>query len=143
MVALAKAIETIAGRHHPGIGRQLLQRFAVVLKNCRMLGRHSSKVVEGFIHPGSQARRGDVVTQNSTVHQLGEECPLAYEFLDKGRNVPLPIRRKRFRIPRTSAEGDTTALRPRGRAITAHGVNPSNPALSPAASIERKNSTPV
>src|ERR1700677_1655961 len=110
MVALSDLVEAVAGSNHPGIGRWPMQSFAEILKDGRMFGRHRSKVVEGFIHASSKAGSSNVVAENTAVYHLRKKRSLGYEFFDKTRNIPLPIRRKSFPVACTPAEGHDHGL---------------------------------
>ena len=45
-------------------------------KTVGMIGRDGGKVVEGLVDAGGQAGGGDIVAQDSLVHDLGEEAAL-------------------------------------------------------------------
>ena len=104
MVALSDAIESVAGSHHPGIRSRPLQVLAKVFKRRWMFGRQGSKVVEGFVDAGRQARGGHVMSENSAIYDLGKECRLRDEFANQVRDVFLAFRRECFLIPRAAAK---------------------------------------
>ena len=76
MTAFADAVESIAGRHHPGIGRWTLQVLPIIFKDCRILGRKRGEIIYRLINAGCQAGGCDVVAQNSAIHYLREESRL-------------------------------------------------------------------
>ena len=106
MVALANAVETVAGSHNPGIRARTLQVFAEILEHRGVFRRDSGEVIEGLVDAGDQAGGGHVVAQDSPIDDLGEESRLRNEFAHQVRNVFLTFRRKRLLVPRPAAERD-------------------------------------
>src|SRR5579862_4715184 len=76
MTAFTNPVEAVAGGNHPGIGRGTLQVFAKVFEHRWGLRSDGSKVVKCFIHAGGKTGGRDIVSQNSAIHDLGEEGSL-------------------------------------------------------------------
>ena len=106
MVAFANAVETIAGRDHPGIGRRAPQVFAEIFEHRWMFGGTAAKLLTVSYTPGGKAGGGDVVAQDSPVHDLREEGRLRNEFAHQVRNVLLTFRREGLLVARSAAESD-------------------------------------
>lgn len=66
------------------------QSFAEVFKGCRIFLRYVCEVVETFLYPGRQTCCGDIVAQNSTIHNLSEKRRLRDQLLHQVRNIPVP-----------------------------------------------------
>ena len=105
-LALADAIEAVARRNHPRIGRRPLQILAEILEDGGMLGRHGGEVIQGFVDSGGEAGGGDVVAQNSLVGHVGEEARLRRQLAEHVGNVFLPLGREGLLVPRAAAERD-------------------------------------
>ena len=110
IVALANAVEAVAGGNHPGVGERPMQVLAKVLEYCRMLGRDCGEVVEGFVDSGGQAGSGDVVAEDTLIHYLGEETRLRDELVEQVRNILLPLGGEGFLIAGASAKSDDDGL---------------------------------
>ena len=106
MAALADAIETIAGSHDPCIRRGTLQILAEVLEYRRVFRRERRKVVDRFVDARRQARRRDVVPQNSAIDYLREKRRLRNKISHQARDILLPLRRERLLIARPAAESN-------------------------------------
>src|SRR6266568_3943288 len=106
MVAFSNAIEPIAGGDDPGIGGGALQVLAEIFENGRMFGGKGSKIVDRFVDTGSQAGGGDVVAEDSAIHNLREEGGLRDEFAHQVRDVFLTLRSEGFLVAGAAAEGD-------------------------------------
>src|SRR5437016_10471047 len=73
VAAFSNAIEPVAGSDDPSIGSGALQVLAEVLEHRGVLGGEGSKVVDRFINAGCEACGGDIVAQDSAIHNLGEK----------------------------------------------------------------------
>src|ERR1700722_580101 len=71
-----------------------------------MFRRQRSKIVDRFIDAGSQARGGNVVAEDSAVHDLCKERRLRDEVAHQMRNVDLTFGRESLLIPRSATERD-------------------------------------
>src|SRR6266576_2155089 len=73
MAAFSNPVETIAGSHHPCVGRRALQTLTEVFKYRGVFRRQRGEVVDRLIHTSGQAGGSNIVTQNSAIHDLGEK----------------------------------------------------------------------
>src|SRR5580704_16017354 len=106
IVAFADAIETIAGRDDPRVVGRALEIFAEIFKDRRIAGRDSSEIVEGLVGSGGEARRCDVVAEDSAIDDLREEGSLRNHFLHHVRDIFLAFGGEGFLIARAATEGD-------------------------------------
>src|SRR5690242_3631528 len=110
MTACANAIEPVAGGNNPGVRGGSFQVPSKILKDGGMFGSQGSKVVDGLIHAGGQARGGNIVAEDSAVHDVGEKSGLRNEFTKQMRNVFLAFGGEGFLIACAAAEGDDDYL---------------------------------
>src|SRR5579872_2903887 len=106
IVALADAIEAVAGRDDPRIVRRALEIFAEIFKDGRIVGRDGCEIVERLVGSGGEARRCDVVAENSAIDDLGEEGSLRNHLPHHVRDVFLTLGGEGFLIARAATEGD-------------------------------------
>src|SRR5580658_1712819 len=110
MIAFADAIESVARRDYPRVRGRTFERFAVILKDRRVLRRKRSEIIDGFVYACGQAGCGNVVAENSAIHHLREESGLRDKFMKEVRNILLTFGRKRLFVARSSAEGNNDGL---------------------------------
>ena len=106
MAALADAVESVAGRHHPGVGCRPLQIPAEVFEDRWIVRGHGGKVIEGLVYTGGETGRGHIVTQNAAIDHLAEERSAGNQFLQQVRDVFLPLGHEGFLVTGSPAEGD-------------------------------------
>ena len=110
MVTLANAVESVAGRHHPCVGKRTVQVFSKILEYGGMFRGNGGKVIEGFVDACSQAGGGDVVTEDALVDNVGEEARLRYQFVQQVRNIFLAFGREGLLIASATSERDHDRL---------------------------------
>ena len=102
----ADAIEAVAWRDHPCVGRGTPQVFAEVFEDGGMLGGNGGKVVECFVDAGGEACGCNVMAQNSLVGDMRKEARLRSHFSQHVRNIFLALGSEGFLIASAAAEGD-------------------------------------
>ena len=106
IVALADAIETVAGRDDPRVVRRAFQIFAEIFKDRRIVWRDGGEIVECLVSAGGEAGRRDVVAENSAIDDLREKRGLRNHLAHHVRDIFLAFGSEGFLIARAAAEGD-------------------------------------
>lgn len=140
---LTDPVESIAGGNNPGVICGSAQSFAEVFKDCRILWRYVSEVVETFVYPGRQACCGDIAAQNSTIHNLGEERRLRDQLLHQVRNVFLSLRCKGLFIPGSATKSDHDGLLSFRQECSLQRTEPEQLLPTPDTVAERRNARRV
>src|SRR6266404_1163046 len=76
----------------------------VILEYRRACQGQRREVVDGIIHTRGEARRREVMSKNSSIHHLLEECCAREEISHHVWNVFLPFREKSLLIASTAAK---------------------------------------
>jgi len=98
------SVESVAGRHDPGIGGGPLQILAEVFEHRWMFRGQRSEIIYRFVNAGGEAGRGDVVPQNAAIHHLREEARPRNKFAHQVRDVLLTFRRESLLITSAPAK---------------------------------------
>src|SRR5947208_10251382 len=120
VLALANAVEAVAGGDHPGAGGGTVQIFAEILEDCGMFGWNCRKVVECFVDAGCQACGRHIVAQYSLIHHLSEETRLRSQLVEHVRDIFLPFGGERLLISSSSAKGNDNDFALLCRSLSMH-----------------------
>src|SRR4051794_17527510 len=104
MPALPDTREAVAGRDDPAVGGRALAALAEVFEDSRIVGGNRGEVIEGFVYACNDTGGGDVVTQDSAIHDLRKKSPLWDQLTQEMRDVLLSVRHQGFFIASASAE---------------------------------------
>src|SRR6266550_1924401 len=120
ILALANAVEPIAGGDHPCAGGGTIQILAKILEYCGMFGWNCRKVIECFIDASRQACGRHVMAQYPLIHHLSKETRLGSQLLEHKRNIFLSFGGERLLIPSSSAKGNDNDLPLLCRSLSMH-----------------------